>query len=210
MKRLRLHYKHKTIRYFHCGEYGDKDNRPHYHACLFNHAFTDDENRILYSTSNDNQLWISPILTEIWGKGFTTIGSLTFESAAYTARYIMKKINGDQAYEHYMRSDCYGQMFHVEPEYTTMSRKPGIGKGWYDKWKDDVYPEDHLVVGTKEMLPPKYYDKNYEIDAPKEHKNLKKNRVKRAALSYNNNTPERLAVREKVKQASTKRLKRTL
>ena len=43
MKRLRKHKKatkHNKIRYFHCGEYGEKNSlRPHYHAIIYNCKF---------------------------------------------------------------------------------------------------------------------------------------------------------------------------
>ena len=87
-----------------------------------------------------------------------TIGDVTFESAAYVARYCTKKITGKLAHEHYK-----GKL----PEYATMSRRPGIGRAWLEKYKDDVYNYDYVVVrnGLK-LRPPRYYDKIYdEIDS---------------------------------------------
>ena len=102
MKRLRKHFNEKTIRFFHCGEYGDKLGRPHYHACLFGIDFGD---RIPHSVTNDVVTYTSETLTRIWGKGFTTCGEMNYQTAAYTARYIMKKITGKKADEHYTRID---------------------------------------------------------------------------------------------------------
>ena len=138
MKRLRKKYG-KGIRFFHCGEYGDLYGRPHYHACLFNHDFDD---RRLYSVRDDVRLYTSESLQELWPFGFSSVGDVTFDSAAYVARYIMKKINGENAWHHYSEIDFdTGEIINQrKPEYTTMSRRPGIGKGWYEKFKNDLYP----------------------------------------------------------------------
>ncbi len=83
MKKLRKTTDNK-IRYYHCGEYGENLQRPHYHACLFGHDFADKE---FFQNSNGNDLYISKQLDKTWNKGFATIGNMTFETAAYTARY---------------------------------------------------------------------------------------------------------------------------
>ena len=109
-----------------CGEYGsDPDQlsglgRPHFHACLFNLDFKDKE---FYSERDGVPLFKSASLSQIWGKGFVTVGEVTFESAAYVARYITKKINGDLADIHYNKVNYLtGELQSVEPEFTTMSR----------------------------------------------------------------------------------------
>ena len=89
MKRLRKRYPKKTIRYFQCGEYGEKLSRPHYHACLFNHDFDDKK---LFKVEGENRLYVSEKLTQLWPYGYSTVGAVTFESAAYVARYVTKKM----------------------------------------------------------------------------------------------------------------------
>ena len=88
MKRLRWHNKEKKIRYFHVGEYGEQLSRPHYHALIFNHDFDDKE---LWTVNDEMRLYTSEKLQKIWPMGFSTIGSVTWETAAYCSRYIMKK-----------------------------------------------------------------------------------------------------------------------
>lgn len=146
MKRLRKSIYPKKVRYYHCGEYGDLNARPHYHSLLFNHGF---EDRKLFSKRDDIRLYTSDILSGLWPFGFSTVGEVTFESAAYVARYIMKKVTGDRAKDHYQ-----GRTH----EYSTMSRRPGIGKGWYEKFKADVYPSDRVVVRGVFTRPPRFYD----------------------------------------------------
>lgn len=189
MKRLRFRYRPTRIRFFHCGEYGERRGRPHYHACLFNHDFAD---RVFWSQRDDVKLYVSAALQELWPFGFSTVGNVTFESAAYVARYIMKKVTGEAAEEHYGGR---------KPEYTTMSRRPGIGKGWYEKWNSDVFPRDTVVLRGKAMRPPKYYDRQFELDAAKDFMYMRGRRVQNAKEHSDNNTPDRLRVRETVQKA---------
>ena len=155
MKRLRKKYG-KSIRFFHCGEYGDKNKRPHYHAIIFGMDFPDKK---LWSERDGNKLYTSESLEKLWPYGFSTIGEVTFQSAAYVARYIMKKHKGDGAEDHYTRwCPETGEGTLVDPEYCTMSRKPGIGYQWLQKYKADVYPHDYVVINGHKVKPPRYYD----------------------------------------------------
>lgn len=203
----KFHKKHQ-IRYFHCGEYGEKYGRPHYHACLFNIDFKDKE---LFKIENGHRLYTSKILSKLWPFGHCSIGNVTFESAAYVARYIMKKVTGDPAEEHYRLVDEEtGEYIDREPEYTTMSRRPGIGKDWFDQYQTDVYPSDFITVNGKKMRPPKFYDKLYEAQHPYKFEEIKQDRVLKAKDFKDNNTPDRLATREKVQLHKLDHLPRNL
>lgn len=208
MKRLRKRVKPQRVRFYHCGEYGEKYFRPHYHACLFNFDFPDKK---LYKMENDLPLYNSEMLAELWPYGFGVIGAVTFQSAAYVARYIMKKINGREAPDHYERFDVQtGEVFQLKPEYTTMSRRPGIGRGWFEKYSSDVYPSDFVVVAGRKMRSPKYYDTQYELLYPSDFEKIRSRRVRRAKTHASDNTPARLKVRETVQQAQLGRLPRNL
>lgn len=203
MKRLRNRFG-SGIRFYHCGEYGDKYGRPHYHACIFGMDFPD--KRLHKVERNGTRLYTSEILSSIWADpdtgltyGHAIIGDVTFESAAYVARYIMKKVNGDMAQRHYEFVDpVTGEIFQRKPEYTTMSRRPGLGKGWYDKFKDDVYPRDFIMHKGKKLLPPKFYDRQYEFSDPSEYSLIKSKRMINAKKFVDDNTPDRLSVKERV------------
>lgn len=153
MKRLRKKYG-AGIRYFYCGEYGALKGRPHYHALLFNFDFPDKE---LHSVSKSGALlYCSPSLNSLWPFGYSTIGNVTFESAAYVARYVMKKVTGKQ------KNDYYGGRL---PEFCDMSRRPGIARGWYEQYKKDVFPHDCVILPNgKKCKPPKYFDKLLETE----------------------------------------------
>lgn len=153
MKRLRKKYG-SGIRYFHCGEYGEELGRPHYHGLLFNHDF---EDKKYYSEREKIKLYTSDSLSALWPYGHSIIGEVTFESAGYVARYNLKKVTGKNSKEY------YGEK---KPEYCTMSRRPGIGKGWYDKYRGDVYNYDRVIIRGSVSKPPKYYDGLLQKDDP--------------------------------------------
>jgi len=207
IKRLRKKFGPK-IRYYHCGEYGEHTRRPHYHACLFNFDFPD---KVLHKIINDNKLYTSEIISELWPLGFCLIGNVTFQSAAYVARYIMKKINGNAAPDHYQYIDPEtGEIHKLRPEYTTMSRRPGIGRGWLEKYAGDVFPGDFVVMDGKKMKLPRYYDRllqEYDADA---FQAIRDARVRAAKKHSENNTPARRKVREIVQNAKLKNLPRNL
>lgn len=98
MKRLRKRFSGKVIRFYMCGEYGENFGRPHFHACLFGHNFDD---LTLWKVQNKQKLYRSKTLEELWPFGHSSVGTVTFESAAYVARYIMKKVTGEAAELHY-------------------------------------------------------------------------------------------------------------
>lgn len=142
MKRLRKKYGN-GIRFFHAGEYGDKFGRPHYHAILFGLDFKD---RVLIKNLPSGfPIYTSPSLSALWGKGYVSVGDVSFNSAAYIARYVIKKINGKDSDDCYRRVDVEtGKSFLLKKEYATMSRSPGIASGWIDKYFTSVYPRDSV------------------------------------------------------------------
>ena len=197
MKRLRKKYPEKKIKYYMCGEYGDQNGRPHYHAILFNHDFPDRE---LYSVRKGIRLDTSDTLSKLWPFGFNTIGNVTFESAAYVARYVTKKITGEKAEQHYKSvNQETGEMKPIIPEYNAMSLKDAIGKNWFDQFKSEVYPRDYVIQRGQKMRPPKYYDGLYEREDEDGFRKLKNKRVRGALQSDpEEQTTRRLQVKEKV------------
>lgn len=208
MKRLRKKHGSK-IRFFHCGEYGDQLDRPHYHAIIFGLDFADKKRHS--KNERGEQLYKSETLEKLWGHGFCLIGAVTDQSTAYVARYIVKKVTGKNAATHYQKLDpATGEIFNLQPEYVTMSRRPGIGASWYAKYASSVFPSDHVVIRGKEAGPPKYYRKILEVDDPKLSETLRFKRIRSAAKRKADNTPERLLVKEECRKAKTRSLKRTL
>ena len=226
MKKLRTKYYPKKIRFYLCGEYAPitdeygrtiKDNkkrelkgRPHYHILLFGHDFEDKQK---WKVKNGHQLYRSDKLDKIWKKGYGLIGQISFESAAYVARYIMKKYLGgtkednDKIYNNRIK------------EFTTMSRGGrgddgknlgGIGKRWIEKYGTGVYASDRVIVKGQEVMPAKYYDKIFDINEPEILEQIKKNREEEALKKIEDNTQYRLETKEICKKAQITSLTRNL
>lgn len=184
------------FRFFHCGEYTDDERRPHYHALMFGLDFHEDRTTFKKNDRGE-QLWRSPTLEKLWPHGYSSIGAVTFESASYVARYCMKKVNGERAAEHYESVNrTTGEVTQLRPEYTTMSRRPGIGQGWIDAFSGDVYPTDFVVVRGKQARPPRYYDDRYGASHPEQLEEIKSQRQKKGRIHAADATQERLKIRE--------------
>lgn len=208
--RLRVKRKYRPFDFTHlyCGEYGEDFSRPHYHACLFGVEFAD---KYYWRTTDTGSLvYRSPTLERLWPFGHCEIGSVTIESISYVARYILKKINGDAAHEHYRTVDDYNQEVDRTPEFLGMSTRPAIGKRFIEEFSSDVFPNDCIVLpdGSKGPVP-RYYRQRFNLTNPEVSDKLRLKRVERAQASPDN-SPERLAVREACKQAKVKDLKRSL
>lgn len=195
------------IRYFHCGEYGEELSRPHHHACLFNYDFGDKE---YFKTKNGFKWFTSEKLQKLWPFGYHSIGDVTFESAAYIAGYVTKKVTGDKAKEHYKKTNPEtGEVYTVIPEYITMSRRPGIGMSWYKQFSEDVFPKDFITEEGRKIKTPKYYDKLHEEFQPLEHNQVKQRRKIEASKNKNEKRTARLITKHKVKISQRKTKERT-
>lgn len=221
MKRLRKKFPGIKMKYYHCGEYGarckhgfnldEQDcplcnvGRPHYHACLFNFRPQDME---AFQTTGDHTLYTSETLEKLWGYGFVTVGDLTMQSAAYTARYVMKKITGDLAPEHYRSVDLNGEITDLQPEYATMSN--GIGKDWYDKYKTDVFPSGEVPVPGEGIYRkvPRYYDEKLRKEDEELYEEIKLGRMEFMEKNSHEYTRERLYQKYRVKKAQISTLER--
>lgn len=219
MKRLRKYLsgvgQAKRVRYFHAGEYGEKFGRPHHHAILFGYDFPD---KVLSRQRDGFKYYESELLGKLWSDpktgesyGFHEISDVTFESCAYVARYCTKKITGENAEDHYSVMDEQGNVYKREPEFSTMSRRPGIGLAWYQKYKDtDVWAHDKIHIrGKIYCSPPRYYGSKFELECPAEYAIIKEKRLKKCKDNPDNRF-ERQPVREAVKMAQYQMLKRSL
>jgi hypothetical protein len=192
-------------RYFMCGEYGDKYKRPHYHAILFGQNFHDRKNYGSVDTSQQ--------LEKLWGKGYTSVGDATHQSAGYVARYTVKKMFGPNTDNHYTRVDLRtGECVRVVPEFAQMSRRPGIGMKFLEKYWPEIYEARDGVILTKgrKHKAPRQYDKWLQENKTelKEWKDYE--RYINAKQFIEDTTPKRLATRELIAMENMKRKMRTL
>lgn len=208
MKRLRK--LQAGIKFYACGEYGEKLSRPHYHICIFGYDFTD--KKILKSkraykhfghTVKGYNLYTSETLESLWKFGFSTVGELNEQTAGYTARYVLKKIFGQRKEEYYKDK---------EPEFSLMSRGGtkgrGLSYGWFKKYKSDIYPKDFFTINGKRHKPPRYYDKLLEETEPETFQKIKNKRMKHAEEEFKKNGLRRLQQKEHHKTLTIKLLKR--
>lgn len=210
MKRLRKSVEPLRLRFFMCGEYGELNNRPHYHALIYGWDFPD--RKLWKRTAAGSEIFRSAQLERLWPFGHSSVGELTFQSAAYVARYAMKKLNGDVVH---VRADGRvdlrtGELLPLVPEFIHMSLKPGIGAAWLEQYVDDVYAFDRCVVNGVETKPPRYYDKVIQKRHPFAWKDIAMDREDRALRTPDESSERRLSVREAVVNARLKKFKREL
>lgn len=208
----------KGVRYFLGGEYGETNLRPHYHALLFNCAFPD----LIPIGRNvrGEPLYTSQKLAELWnGMGHVSIGEVTFDSAVYCAKYALKKVNGDGADDHYTVYDGDGVVHRRQSEFALMSRRPGIGAGYYEKYGSEVRAHDSVVVNGREVRPPRFYDTRTLSVAGHNDALLlcccvacrnKRKRKRMAVLNKADNTEDRLRVKESLAIIAAEKKERKL
>uniref|UniRef100_A0AAU8AU79 Replication initiator protein n=2 Tax=unclassified Microvirus TaxID=338099 RepID=A0AAU8AU79_9VIRU len=200
MKRLRKKFSDQKIRFFACGEYGSETFRPHYHAIIFGLKLDDLQ---VYKRERGFTYYNSPSLQDCWSKdvssqelvnstnfsnirgdntplrlpiGHIVVSEVTWETCAYTARYVMKKLKGPEA--NFYAEHC------IEPPFTLMSRKPGIARQYYDEHPalfENAYINVSTPTGGRKIRPPKYFDKLYDLDFPEASAELKEQRRRLAA-----------------------------
>lgn len=219
MKRLRKahlkKYPDKKLMYYLAGEYGESTYRPHYHAIIFDLVLDDLQ---LWTRSKDFTYWTSDWLKEIWKNGRVIVAAVTWETCAYTARYIMKKQYGKKAVDEYEKNG-------LQREFTLISTKPAIAREYFftkvlptDQMKsrqNDVFIE--TAEGGKKVRLPRYYDRLYaeidpaEMDLIKEERRadadiIQRLKLQRTSCSY----LEMLSNEEINKSASIRQLRRSL
>lgn len=212
LKRYRKIIHPKTIRFYHVGEYGEQTLRPHYHAIIFGHRFAD--LTLLKKTKQGHNLYTSDTLDYLWKHGQCFVGDVSTQSAGYVARYVLKKNIGTNDYTraNLTRVDPEtGEVHQVSPEYATMSRKPGIGRTWFDQFNSDIFPSDEVVLDGKKTKVPRYYTDLLKQRDPKLYKKLAVKRARKAKkFSKTDGTYDRLVSRETCKKAQLSNLKRNL
>lgn len=198
MKRLRKKFG-AGVKHLYCGEYGEENWRPHYHAILFNCDFPD--RKVFKRLASGFTIDTSAILGDLWPYGFSSVGAASFESAAYVASYCLKKVTGELAEGHYYREIKPNVWDWVEPEFARMSK--GIGLAHLLEFSSDIYPANVVVTrGGRVGVPPRYYAKKFAELSDENARmldDIKEQRALMGAAEAWNSTPERLAVREQVR-----------
>ncbi|WNK14510.1 MAG: replication initiator protein [Microvirus sp.] len=194
------------LKWFACGEYGTRRQRPHYHSCIFGFDFFDKQK--FKSLPSGEVLYISDTLQSLWPYGQATLGALTQASAEYTARYAAKKLTREEQEKKYQSLDLRtGEIGKLHEEFSRMSK--GIGLRHYLQYGCSIYPVDSVVVGGRQAKPPRYYDKRLALDEPVTGFLVGMRRTYQSKKKEADNTPERLGVKEKVRKSKIKSLLRS-
>ena len=198
------------IRFYMCAEYGERTQRPHYHAILFGYNFPD---RTHLPLAKSDRLYESALLNKLWPYGYASIGGVSPTSAAYVARYLNKKQSdynpdGSPVDATAILDPDTGVIRPRQPAFSKMSLKPGIGESWLKKYFSDVFPADRVVWNGQVKPAPKYYRDKLEEWNPEMAEELRQRRIEKAKENCENNTDERLEVREKVAVLKQKRFTR--
>ncbi|UPW40914.1 replication initiator protein [Sigmofec virus UA08Rod_6125] len=153
------------------GEYGDKKKRPHFHAIIYGLNVPDKE--LWKKSKSGYDMHRSQCIEKIWGNGLVTIEPVNYETAAYIARYIQKKVKGKDA-------DAYYENKGIVPEMLKMSTKEAIAKNFYKERRNTLYETQKIWIPTKKTLKkariPRYYDKQLQKENPELFEKIKAER----------------------------------
>lgn len=172
MKVLRKRFEGVRIRFYLAGEYGENTLRPHYHAILFGIGLCDLPDLVPHGTNElGDKYFISPMLSETWDRGFVLVSDVSWKTCAYVARYVTKKLNGPWSIDYAIRN-CI-------PEFSLMSRKPGIGRLYLEE-HPDCLDYENINISTAEsglkIRIPKYYLRQIKLTDPERYDKMIKQR----------------------------------
>lgn len=146
------------LRYLACGEYGDINQRPHYHAILFGQIFKRGSTEVEPSRSGLPQ-WTHPVVEAAWGhQGRIRIATAERDSIAYVSGYIYKK-------------QSYGEKLVALPEqlpgmpfpvyrtqpFVLASKNPGLGLNYFAANAENIIARGNVVSHGREVPIPRYY-----------------------------------------------------
>lgn len=216
LKKLRKEFG-SGLRFFGCGEYGDKNGRPHYHIITFNYRPSD---LVVAKRLPDYNYYTSNSLETLWGNGAVIVGDVSFDSCAYVARYCLKKISGPKSDDNYALRTSDAATVIRRKEFVTMSRRPGLAFNYYQKYREEILTHDNIIMNGHEVSVPRYYDKltensDFAIRRGVEKTTLEQIKAKRVrkSLAFRNpadNTSRRRRAKELVRQAKLKQKERKL
>lgn len=154
LKRLRKAIEPLKIKYFCCGEYGEREDathRPHYHLIVYGLSLTHPVFKKIKEVKSQNITYVD--LGSIWDKGFVSVSPVTPKHCAYVAKYCLKKLGGKLAEQEYKDK---------QPPFALCSR--GIGLEWAQKHHDKLVRDMSVRLGRQKMVIPRYYvDKVFDF-----------------------------------------------
>jgi len=194
VKNYRNQFRGQKVRYFGVGEYGGKLARPHLHLIIYGPDIAQKsiqyvdyaasqfnaEFRKMFGDTGINH-YTSPLLAKCWPYGIAEFTHAAPATMQYVTKFHVDKVTGDKAESHYEGR---------QPEFSRMSRQPGIGTKWIEKHWREIYPDGAMLdpKGAK-FAPPKFYDRWLEKHQPEIYAETKKRRE--ASIGYDKFLSER-------------------
>jgi len=152
VKRLRARVHPRTFRFFGCGEYGERNARPHYHCILFGLGQKDEK-----------------VIRDAWGMGIVQVDRLEPAAIAYVAGYTAKKLGHQRKVQHGEILDRetgeLTQGITYQPPFLLMSRRPGIGgdaRKYHRSWRKTA------IWDGREVRVPRFLHEAYKKAATPE------------------------------------------
>lgn len=171
---IRQHYYRKNgykgIKYLACGEYGTENGRPHYHVILFNCPLDADD---FYAPRliDGEYYHQNKLIEKYWKRGISNVGTATWNTIAYVARYVTKKLYGDNA------EDSRAQKGQIA-EFIRVSN--GIGRDYWEENKEKILQTDSITIrnakGIHQTKPPRYFTRLLKAQNPEVYEELKAKR----------------------------------
>jgi hypothetical protein len=140
-KRLRRSLNVRKIRYFACGEYGEKSYRPHYHAIIFGMSLSVEDRQSIMDAW-PYCAWDNKAIAR------DSFGLAERDSISYVSQYIDKKLSGVKAYEEFT---CTGR------EDTFKIASLGIGRNYIKENADQLVRNGYCTVNGVMHSIPRYY-----------------------------------------------------
>jgi hypothetical protein len=173
------------IKNFYCGEYGSKGGRAHYHACIFGWKPNDLE---LFTQTPTGNLYISKILQKLWPYGHSTVADFSEATAGYVANYVLKAQLLEDLSDYQVTDPVTGEIFQRMMPFQRMSRNPGLGSTFYEKFKSDFINHDSFRLGNASLPTPNAYLRKLKEEDPEHYENLKRLRNNNA-IEYAERNP---------------------
>lgn len=191
-KRIRQQHG-KKLRYFACGEYGDKYGRPHYHAIIFGMKH---EPRFPKDTHH-------PLVADTWTLGLTHTDLVSIQAINYVTHYTAKKLGWPKKHFEERLDPETGELYQWQPPFQVMSRRPGLGtkaKKHYHSWAT------YAVNEGMKLSVPRFYKQHYADTAtPNEKEDTEYQKYKHALTSHTNqHTEQQLETKERIHYAKQK------
>lgn len=169
-KRLRRYVEYRYgktgLKFFVCGEYGDKKKRPHWHMMVFGWKPDKDREEFkLYPSGSTKQLRNKSLkLQELWRQGYVDVSTFDDTHAFYIARYVQKKFVKGSDLDSTIKQPIEDQEY-CPQKYCS----PGLGNEYFFKHMKTFLREGKIeVVGHTYAIPRCFKDLMKKLISPEE------------------------------------------